>query len=299
MVLWRILGLLLLFIGVLLFVLAGPLLGSVVALAEQYLSTDHHITPVGVGFIRRGFSSCGSVLLVVGMATILLADRIHALRVRLFTCTPILIDRREGLTSFLVATAVGLVITLLYFAEGALSALSFLYGEDAVLEMLTAALFLVSAILLFTASFSLRRQRSKHLKPLVFAYGVIATVFLLFCLEEISWGQRIFGWETPHALAKINEQGEMNLHNLSNVLVHSLYRWGVVVLTATTFAGWFLCFRGRLRNLGLLFPHPAMIGLVLLVFFFAVLFPQGELVEELGAILALLYALRSLKFSRS
>ena len=31
--------------------------------------------------------------------------------------------------------------------------------------------------------------------------------------EEISWGQRIFGFETPDAIAEGNIQGETNIHN--------------------------------------------------------------------------------------
>jgi len=55
---------------------------------------------------------------------------------------------------------------------------------------------------------------------------------LLFCLfffvamEEISWGQRLFGWRTPSFLWKLNYQREMNIHNIwygmyspSNVLL--------------------------------------------------------------------------------
>ena len=33
--------------------------------------------------------------------------------------------------------------------------------------------------------------------------------------EEISWGQRVFGFETPEALKEVNEQDEFNLHNLT------------------------------------------------------------------------------------
>jgi hypothetical protein len=32
--------------------------------------------------------------------------------------------------------------------------------------------------------------------------------------EEISWGQRIFGWGTPEFLGELNAQNETNLHNL-------------------------------------------------------------------------------------
>jgi hypothetical protein len=33
-------------------------------------------------------------------------------------------------------------------------------------------------------------------------------------MEEISWGQRIIGWETPDFLEEINLQDETNIHNL-------------------------------------------------------------------------------------
>jgi hypothetical protein len=77
----------------------------------------------------------------------------------------------------------------------------------------------------------------------VFAYGLVkiskmrpATLFfrlrqliLLGCAlvaffgagEEISWGQRIFNWQTPTAMNQINDQGETNVHNIV-VLGHDL-----------------------------------------------------------------------------
>jgi hypothetical protein len=40
-------------------------------------------------------------------------------------------------------------------------------------------------------------------------------LLMLVCFgEEISWGQRIFGWGTPAALKEMNAQGEFNVHNL-------------------------------------------------------------------------------------
>jgi len=49
----------------------------------------------------------------------------------------------------------------------------------------------------------------------------VGLVYLLLALgtffvagEEISWGQRIFGWSTPDTLDAINHQGETNVHNI-------------------------------------------------------------------------------------
>ena len=37
--------------------------------------------------------------------------------------------------------------------------------------------------------------------------------------EEVSWGQRLFGIETPEDFEAINNQGEINLHNVVGVLM--------------------------------------------------------------------------------
>mgnify|MGYP005704064259 FL=1 len=46
-----------------------------------------------------------------------------------------------------------------------------------------------------------------------------ATSFALFILgmEELSWGQMVFKWETPNQLALINSQGETTLHNIYGI----------------------------------------------------------------------------------
>lgn len=48
------------------------------------------------------------------------------------------------------------------------------------------------------------------------------TLWILACIyfagEEINWGQWLFRWETPEAFLALNDQGETNLHNMSNFL---------------------------------------------------------------------------------
>jgi hypothetical protein len=45
-------------------------------------------------------------------------------------------------------------------------------------------------------------------------YLLLAGLFLICFGEEISWGQRIFGWNTPETWTDINAQKETNFHNL-------------------------------------------------------------------------------------
>ena len=53
-------------------------------------------------------------------------------------------------------------------------------------------------------------------------------------MEEVSWGQRLFGWGTPAILNEFNVQGETTLHNLSSAdtAVFILFFWGSVMALA-------------------------------------------------------------------
>lgn len=60
--------------------------------------------------------------------------------------------------------------------------------------------------------------------------------YILFCLglffiamEEVSWGQRIFGLHTPYIIAKNNYQSELNLHNLSAIPTRTVLNWGILI----------------------------------------------------------------------
>jgi hypothetical protein len=37
-----------------------------------------------------------------------------------------------------------------------------------------------------------------------------------FAGEEVSWGQHLFGWQTPESLQAVNRQQETNIHNISS-----------------------------------------------------------------------------------
>ena len=78
--------------------------------------------------------------------------------------------------------------------------------EDLVGEWAQTYFFLAAAIL----SILVARPRSRYR----WFFIVLAIACSYVFLEEISWGQRIFGFETPEYLKARNLQGEANLHNL-------------------------------------------------------------------------------------
>lgn len=95
------------------------------------------------------------------------------------------------------------------------SAFRVLANEDGLIEwgqvVLAVSLIVVYAAIAVTLWRSGRRTWAA-------LFGVAALGMLFISGEEISWGQRIFGWDTPDDLDDVNNQGETNLHNVGLIL---------------------------------------------------------------------------------
>ncbi len=92
----------------------------------------------------------------------------------------------------------------------------YLQGEDRGVEWITFAGFAGASI---TAFCTLRFRRGMSRLALVYLF--MTGLFFFVCAgEEISWGQRILGFETPEEVLAVNEQGEFNLHNLKFESLH-------------------------------------------------------------------------------
>ena len=103
-------------------------------------------------------------------------------------------------------------------------------------ESAGALALLVAGVLFFAAFLRSRKPVNRDAFPLVkrmFLLGM-AVLFVFGAGEEISWGQRVFGVETPAGLAAVNVQGETNLHNLAWVpdedFALFMICWGLVVI---------------------------------------------------------------------
>jgi hypothetical protein len=61
------------------------------------------------------------------------------------------------------------------------------------------------------------RARRELGQPRVARWWLTLTfVCVYFAGEELSWGQKIFHWETPAFIGELNDQNETNLHNISS-----------------------------------------------------------------------------------
>jgi hypothetical protein len=87
-----------------------------------------------------------------------------------------------------------------------------LKGESGLVEIGT-VLFLVVAIGFSISGIAITRRLS--LGGLLKAWLVLMILgSTYFALEEISYGQHLFGWEAGETFAELNDQQETNLHNI-------------------------------------------------------------------------------------
>jgi hypothetical protein len=126
----------------------------------------------------------------------------------------------------------GLVIGVCYvaFAPKIISDSSrvWINREDGLIEMSTALTFLCCAAV--SAILAIRFLNRRHciisnasIGWRAGWHGLLALFFFMCFGEEISWGQRIFGWETIEFFRTINVQNENNLHNLMGYTADHLF----------------------------------------------------------------------------
>lgn len=90
-------------------------------------------------------------------------------------------------------------------------------AEDGPVEWGTAFFLLVASFVLIANALSLWRKGRHGAALLTVLY---AALFFMAAGEEISWGQRVFGWDSGDFFQEHNKQQETNLHNMMVGDVH-------------------------------------------------------------------------------
>src|SRR5690606_34787056 len=105
--------------------------------------------------------------------------------------------------------------------------------EDRIVENLSALFLFVSSMILAVSSYQLIRK--EEFTTAIFA-ALLALLFFVICMEEISWMQRVLNIETSEVFLQLNEQEEINLHNIFTNTAEKIYYAGAfVLLTAAPF----------------------------------------------------------------
>ena len=137
------------------------------------------------------------------------------------------------------------------------------------MENLTAVWFLLAGLLLFVTALM---ERS-FFRRCVYVLGGMAMVFAAG--EEISWGQRIFGFATPDFLMHLNQQKEFTVHNIANGMFDLIYLNGTLILCMITSAAFFL---RKDRLFGIPLPSiPLMLGFLIITSY-----DSGSMITELS-----------------
>ena len=128
-------------------------------------------------------------------------------------------------------------LTALFFCYLAVNAPSIhrdLRWEDSWVENFTAIWLCLAGLLLIATAFVERRI----LPRLIYIFSGIALLF--GAGEEISWGQRIFGFHTPGYFLNLNSQHETNIHNMQALMkFHHIDRYGTLIFCIVIYAAYF------------------------------------------------------------
>lgn len=116
-------------------------------------------------------------------------------------------------TALFVLPAAGLLLGVVRIVDRDLA--RFLLDEDSVIEWGTSLAIVAVAVLAAVVARTLWRDGRR---AQAVAYAFLAVASVLAAGEEISWGQRLLGLETPEVLEEVNRQGEITFHNIGETL---------------------------------------------------------------------------------
>ena len=126
-----------------------------------------------------------------------------------------------------------------------------LTSEDNIIENLSAVLLLFCSCFFLISFFHARKSPLKIHYWLTYGLLMLSIVFFLIAGEEISWGQRIFDLATPDYLSSVNEQDELNFHNINKRFFDRLLDRATIIFV---FISSFLLYRKKEKTLGIKNP---------------------------------------------
>jgi len=158
-----------------------------------------------------------------------------------------------------------LISSSVVLGSGSAQLFSRLTAENGPIETATFLAWAMAAILSARVARQLGHAREARLAGL---YWVFAVGLAFLAMEEISWGQSIFSWQTPSSLSQHNYQHETNVHNIRSLLKFiqlSMLLVGIYGMVAW----WALPRRSDWRWELLVPPWPLMTGFLVLTVYAA------------------------------
>ncbi len=120
-------------------------------------------------------------------------------------------DRRSLLFIY-VSICLSVIIILLKVSVEDIYQYKRILSEGGILEYMQSISLFYSSWLAYIISRDFWKRFRINKYSILF--GLISILLLFVGLEEIAWGQILFGWETPTKIALLNEQNQTTFHNL-------------------------------------------------------------------------------------
>jgi len=176
-----------------------------------------------------------------------------------------------------------------------------LIAEDGPLENATVVGFALAAVLVGRAALRVLGGQTRAPRWQGAAFAMLSLALIFVCMEEISWGQRIFGWETPAGLGDLNSQDELNVHNIFTGYFEIAY----LVVAVSLFGGSCVSAWVSLKRLPVepssairgVLPDGSLVFLLALILLFSGHLTMNELVEEVATLVIVLYGLHALAWT--
>lgn len=280
-------------IGALALVLSGilvltftNLVSIVTEFIRNYLSSDHILKDVTKLDIKHYVAYFVILLGAIGLFLIFRLDRkcreiavsyIDFDKAALFFYTDNESSSKQlSFYLFWIASLTSVLLIMLFAAIGD-------PPQEGLLEAVEAFLLIASSlIMLFTGMKAPRKT--------AYIFYLFALVLFLMFGEEISWGQRIFGFGTTEFFKENNYQAEMNLHNFFNPVYDLLYKTFGIIFFVVLVLFW-LFMKERKNSFVRMFLPPRSLSLLI---FLAVCstFGNREFFETLFYIFIFLYSIR-------
>ncbi|KZR83800.1 MULTISPECIES: pectate lyase [unclassified Synechococcus] len=174
-----------------------------------------------IGFIQlllAGFGAgvsadSGWFLLALALAVVMAWGRISPWMTRMLADADEPAHRARRLAVWLLVAAAILLIAVLKISAADIDAYKRLvFGEGGLVEWSQVLVLAAACRVAWLIGADLRRQLA-HPAPCLLARG-FALLLGLLLLEELAWGQVIFGWQTPESVRSINAQQETTIHNI-------------------------------------------------------------------------------------
>lgn len=189
-------------------------------------------------------------------------------------------------------TAFGNLFIYLIFKFRKVPSMQFLFGEDNLFEWLTAIFFLISSIALVIGVLQIYGNKTFQFQnKKLFLLGLLFFGLLNFWVfgEEISWGQRIFNWQTSESF-EMNFQNETNMHNFFNPIINSVFSIVTFLLSVILLIGWIRDRDKTTTLFQIVFPHSSMFPAAVFILFTSSI--QGEMSELILSLFIVFYSIR-------